>query len=907
LSDIPQLNHNDHVEDLQIEEEMKDSYLTYAMSVIVSRALPRFEDGLKPSQRRILVAMNDLGLTSRSRFRKCAKIAGDTSGNYHPHGESVVYPTLVRLAQDFSMRYPLIEGQGNFGSIDGDPPAAMRYTEARLTRVAEAMLEDMKLDTVDYIPNYDETTSEPVILPGKFPNLLCNGSQGIAVGMATSMAPHNLTEICSAIKYVIDKPECDDKELLKVVKGPDFPTGGIICGVSGIREAYLTGRGKVTVRARIHVEEGRGGKQSLIVTEIPYAQLKSQIIERIAECVKKEQILGIADLRDESDREGMRLVIELKRGEDSRVVTNQLFEFTTLQTTFSIINIALVNNRPRTLNLKEMLQLYVEHRKTVIRRRTMFLLARARRREHILVGLLYAVANIDDIIETIKKSPDVPTAKQALMSKEWPFAFKNLTGKKSDEKNKLLMTALAKPQAFTSGQADAILAMQLQRLTGLEIEKLRDEWCEVREEIEGYEAILADERLVLDIIVTDLDEMKDKFGDARRTEITSGEAEDFNIEDLIAEENVVVTVSHQGYIKRTPLTAYRRQGRGGQGVIGSDTKDNDFIQHLFVASTHDYILFFSNQGQCYWLKVYDVPQLSRQSRGRALVNVLEMRKDETVAGMIPVREFDDRNLVMATADGTVKKTELAAYSRPKRGGIIAINLTDGDSLIGATLTHTNDEIVLGTREGYAIRFNESECRAMGRATTGVRGIKLRKGDRVISMTVVNDRSTLLTVCENGFGKRTEFSEYRLQGRGGMGIINIRASERNGKVIGMMTVSDGDDLVMITTHGMMQRIAIKDLRTIGRATQGVRIIRLKEGDLLQAVACVQPEDNEPGDEAAPAAPAGEPAARKPAAKPKPATDDEDEEEPEETDETLDEEDADEADEKEADDQDVEEEE
>ena len=889
MSDIQQLNQNDHVEDLQIEEEMKDSYLTYAMSVIVSRALPRFEDGLKPSQRRILVAMNDLGLTSRSRYRKCAKIAGDTSGNYHPHGESVVYPTLVRLAQDFSMRYPLIEGQGNFGSIDGDPPAAMRYTEARLTRVAEAMLDDMKLDTVDFAPNYDETTTEPVILPGKFPNLLCNGSQGIAVGMATSMAPHNLVEICNGLKYVIDHPECEDKELLKIVKGPDFPTGGIICGVSGIRESYLTGRGKVTVRARLHVEEGRGGRQSLIVTEIPYAQLKTTIIERIAECVKKEQILGISDLRDESDREGMRLVIELKRGEDSHVITNQLFQFTTLQTTFSIINIALVNNRPRTLGLKEMLQLYVDHRKAVIRRRTMYLLARARRREHILVGLLYAVANIDEIIETIKKSPNVPAAKLALMSKEWPFAFKNLTGKKSDEKNKLLMASLAKPQAFTSGQADAILGMQLQRLTGLEIEKLRDEWCEVREEILGYEAILGDERLVLDIIVTDLDEMRDKFGDARRTEITSGEAEDFNIEDLIAEENVVVTVSHQGYIKRTPVSSYRRQGRGGQGIIGSDTKDNDFIRHLFVASTHDYILFFSNQGQCYWLKVYDIPQLSRQSRGRALVNVLEMGKDEAVAGMIPVREFDDRNLVMATSQGTVKKTELAAYSRPKRGGIIAINLSTGDRLIGAQLTHGNDEIVLGTRDGYAIRFNETECRAMGRATQGVRGIKLRKGDSVISMTVVNDRSTLLTVCENGFGKRTEFNEYRQQGRGGMGIINIRTTARNGKVIGMMTVSDSDDLVMITTKGMMQRIGIKDLRTIGRATQGVRIIRLKDADHLQAVACVLPETEEPVIDAVAADAGASLEPRKPAAKPKASLEEEPEEleEIEETDEAEDE--------------------
>lgn len=848
MAEIQQLNQSDHVEDLEIEQEMKDSYLTYAMSVIVSRALPRHEDGLKPSQRRILVAMNDLGLSSRGRFRKCAKIAGDTSGNYHPHGEGVVYPTLVRMAQDFDMRYPLIQGQGNFGSIDGDPPAAMRYTEARLTRIAEAMIEDLKLDTVDFTPNYDETTSEPEILPGKFPNLLCNGSQGIAVGMATSIPPHNLTEICKATKYVIDHPDCTTKDLLKIVHGPDFPTGGIICGTKGIVDAYTTGRGRVTVRARMHVEESRGGKQSLIVTEIPYNLIKSQIIERIAECVKRDQIPGIADIRDESDRDGMRLVIELKRGEDVNVVTNQLFRFTPLQNTFSIINITLVNNRPRTLALKDFISLYIEHRINVIRRRTMHLLNKARQREHILVGLLYAVANIDEIIELIKKSPDVPTAKKRLMDKKWPFAFKNLAGKKTDAKNRLLLKALAKPANFTSGQADAILSMQLQRLTGLEIEKLRDEWCGVRDEIEGYEAILGDERLVLDIIVTDLDEMVDKFGDARRTEITS-EAEDIDIEDLIAEENVVVTISHQGYIKRTPVSSYRRQGRGGKGVIGGDTKDNDFIEHLFVASTHDYILFFSDRGQCYWLKVYDIPQLSRQSRGRAIVNILQMRSGEALAGMIPVREFDDRNLVMATAKGTVKKTELKAYSHPKRGGIIAIKLDSGDHLIGAELTHGNDDVVLGTRDGYAIRFSEKQCRAMGRATHGVRGIRLRKGDSVVRLTVVDDKATLLTVCEKGYGKRTEFSEYRQQGRGGMGIINIRTSERNGKVIGMMTVSDGDDLVMITTKGMMQRIGIKDLRTIGRATQGVRIIRLNEGDRLQAVACVKPEadDDEEEDE------------------------------------------------------------
>lgn len=836
---IQQLNNNDHVEDLQIESEMKESYLTYAMSVIVSRALPRVEDGLKPSQRRILVAMNDLGLTARGRYRKCAKIAGDTSGNYHPHGEGVVYPTLVRMAQEFNMRYRLVDGQGNFGSIDGDPPAAMRYTEARLTAVTEAMLEDLKLDTVDYVPNYDETTTEPEVLPGKFPNLICNGSQGIAVGMATSIPPHNLREVAAGIKHLIEKPECTDKDLMKFIKGPDFPTGGIMCGTKGIYDAYTTGRGKVTVRAKMHVEEGRGGKQSLVVTEIPYNLLKTTIIERIADCVKANQIPGISDLRDESDRDGMRLVIELKRGEDANVVMNQLYEYTSLQNNFSIINIALVNNRPRTLRLKEFLELYVEHRKNVIRRRTAFLLRKARQREHILVGLLYAVANIDEIIELIKKSPDVATAKERLMARKWDFAFKNLTGKAADPANKLVLKALAEPASFTHGQADAILSMQLQRLTGLEIEKLRDEWAEVRLEIEDYEDILADEKRVYKIIIVDLDEMVAKFGDARRTEITS-EVGDFNIEDLIAEENVVVTISHEGYIKRSPVSAYRRQGRGGQGIIGGEAKDNDFIEDLFIASTHDYILFFSNQGHCYWLKVYDIPQLSRQSRGRAIINVLSMREGEKIAGMIPVREFKGE-LVMATAMGTVKKTDMEAYSRPKKGGIIAINLDQGDALIGAQITHGNDEIVLATREGMAIRFHEKECRAMGRATTGVRGIRLRKGDAVVGMTVVDNTSTLLSVCENGYGKRTEFEEYRLQGRGGQGIINIRATERNGKVMAMMTVRDGDDLVMITSKGMIQRIGVKDLRVIGRATQGVRVITLKEGDTLQAVAKVAPEE------------------------------------------------------------------
>jgi len=843
---VSRLNPQGNVQELFIEEEMKDSYLTYAMSVIVSRALPDVRDGLKPSQRRILVAMNDLSLGPRSHYRKCAKIAGDTSGNYHPHGEAVVYPTLVRLAQPFAERYPLIDGQGNFGSIDGDPPAAMRYTEARLTALAMEMIEDLEKETVDFQPNYDETREEPTVLPGRFPNLLCNGSSGIAVGMATSMAPHNLTEICDATLAVIDNPDIAVRDLMKIVKGPDFPTGGLICGRKGILDGYATGRGGITVRARAHAEETRGGKSQIVVTEIPYSQIKTRIIERIAECVKDGVIEGIADIRDESDREGMRLVIELKRDALDSVVLNQLFHHTPLQTTFSMIHIALDKGRPRTMNLKELIVAYKNHRIEVLRRRTLFLLKRARAREHILFGLLYAVANIDEIIAIIRKSPDVPTAKQRLMEKAWRFRLASLPGKKTDKANQMLLAATEDALNLSSTQADAILAMRLQQLTGLEVEKLRDEWAQVRETIEEYEGILRDERLVLNIIAEDLHEMKSRYGDARRTEIISDEAQDFDLEDLIAEESCVVTISHEGYIKRMPLTSYRRQGRGGKGVIGSTAKEGDFIKDLFVASTHDYILFFTNLGQCYWQKVYDVPQMSRQSKGRAIVNLLRLRDKESVAGFVPVREFDDkRQLVFATQQGTIKKTALSAFSHPKRGGIIAIKLDRGDNLINVTISNGNDEIVLATRDGMAIRFMEDDVRSMGRAATGVRGIRLRKGDAVVGMTLVDPSATLLTVCENGYGKRTEFSEYRIQGRGGQGIINIRTTDRNGKVVAMMTVRDGDELMLITHAGQIMRIGVdsKSIRPIGRATQGIRIIRLNDQDTLVAVARVAAEDGD----------------------------------------------------------------
>ena len=840
---MDRLNQQENVQEIFIEEEMKDAYLTYAMSVIVSRALPDVRDGLKPSQRRILVAMNDLGLGPRSRYRKCAKICGDTSGNYHPHGEAVVYPTLVRMAQPFAERYPVIEGQGNFGSIDGDPPAAMRYTEARLMPLAMEMIEDLEKDTVDFQPNYDDTREEPTVLPGKFPNLLCNGSSGIAVGMATSMPPHNLVEVCDAILAVVDKPDIDVKDLLKIVKGPDFPTGGIICGRQGIVDGYLTGRGAITVRARAHAEELRGGREQIVVTEIPYGQIKTRIIERIAECVKDDVIDGISDVRDESDREGMRLVIELKRDAQTDIVLNQLFAHTPLQDTFSIINIALDRGRPRTMNLKEIIVAYKNHRIEIIRRRTLYLLKRARAREHLVFGLLYAVANIDEIVEIIKKSPDVPTAKQRLMAKAWHFRITNLPGKKTDEANQRLAEATKDALHYSSLQADAILGMRLQQLTGLEVEKLRDEWVQLRDQIDEYESILRDDRLVLNIIAEDLHEMKDKYGDARRTEI-GREAGEFDLEDLIAEESCVVTISHEGYIKRLPLTSYRRQGRGGKGVIGSTAKEGDFIQDLFTASTHDYILFFTNLGQCYWQKVYDVPQMSRQSKGRAIVNMLRLREKEVVASFVPVREFDGkRQLVFVTALGTIKKTPLAAFSHPKRGGIIAISLDKGDNLIDVVLSSGNDEIVIGTRGGMAIRFKEAEVRSMGRQATGVRGIRLRKGDAVVGMSMVLADATLLTIGENGYGKRTEFSEYRTQSRGGIGLINIKTSERNGKVVAMLTVRDGDELMLITHAGQMMRIGVdsKTIRPIGRATQGVRIMRLNEDDKLVAVTRVTEEE------------------------------------------------------------------
>ncbi|HUU42203.1 MAG TPA: DNA gyrase subunit A, partial [Planctomycetota bacterium] len=786
------------IRDLNIETELKDSFLNFAVSVIMDRALPDVRDGLKPSQRRILVTMNDLNLSPRGGFRKCAKITGVAFGNYHPHGAAeVIYPTLVRMAQDFSFRYPLIDKQGNFGSVDGDPPAAMRYTEARMRPQAVDMLEDLNRDTVDYRPNFDETTTEPVVLPGKFPNLLCNGVIGIAIGMATSIPPHNVSEVCDAIIHLIDNPEASSRDLMKFVQGPDFPTGGVICGRRGFTEAYLTGRGRVVVRGRAHTEQApRGGRQNIIFTDIPYHSSKTTIKERIAYLVNEGKITGIADLRDESDRDGIRLVIELKRGEDPNVVLNQLYKHTPLQDTFSINMLSIVEGRPLTLNLKQIIACYVKHRFEVIVRRTRFLLRRAEARAHIVEGLLIALDHIDEVIDTIKKSKDVDTARERLIRK-----FK--------------LSVL---------QADAILAMQLQRLTGLERTKLEDEYKELQTQIQYYRDVLSHDNLVYDMIRDDAREMKTRYGDARRTEI-AGEAADIDMKDLIAEEDVAVTISHQGYIKRMVLSSYRKQGRGGRGIIGSDTKEGDFIERLLIASTHDYFLCFTDAGRVYWLKVYDIPQLGRQSKGRAIVNLLTLQKGENISAIVPVRNFDEGFLIMATARGIVKKTKLDAFSHPRRDGIIACGMKKGDRLVGVRRSFGEQDVMLCTRKGQAIRFHERDVRAMGRSAAGVRGIKLAKGDEVVDLVVVQENTTLLTACEHGHGKRTAFDEYRHTHRGGKGVINIQTTKRNGDVVAARDVRETDDLMMVTQNGMIVRTAVASISTIGRSTQGVRLIRL----------------------------------------------------------------------------------
>ncbi len=878
---------------MPIEEELKGSYLTYAMSVIVSRALPDVRDGLKPSQRRILVAMNDLNLSPGASRVKCAKISGDTSGNYHPHGESVIYPTLVRMAQEWNMRYVLVDKQGNFGSVAGLPPAAMRYTEARMSQYAALMLEDLKLDTVDYVPTYDEVRTEPVVLPSKFPNLLVNGAQGIAVGMATSIPPHNLGEICDALIRVIDEPDVSIDELLDVCPGPDFPTGGVICGRSGIRRGYHTGRATVVLRAKTRVEEFGKGRKRIVINEIPYQQARDRVEERIAAAVQEGKIPGIAASRNESDlKEPVRLVLELKRDADPDVALNQLYQFTPLQDSFSLIFLALVDGKPRVLSFKGLLEEFIRHRVTVIRRRTQFLLNRARQRKHTVEGLLLAHANIDEVIRVIRSSSTQAEAKQRLMQIETPAALMERALGERGFAAFVAERGRAEGYTLTPVQADAILRMTLGQLVNLEQERLGDEYRKLLDDIEEYLRILADEQIMLDMIRADLQELKRRHADPRRTEISGEELGDIDLEDLIREETMVVSISSNGYIKRTPVTAYRRQRRGGKGLKGAKAEEEDPIEHLFVASTHAYLLFFTTRGKVYWRKVYELPQLARDSRGRAVVNLLNLAEGEVIADCRAVRDFDqpDHFLVMATANGLVKKTPLAAYRRPLRSGIIAIKLREGDELVDVTVVKPGDEVLLATAGGMAIRFPQSNARPMGRNASGVKGIGLGPGDHVVGMVVADPDAYLLTVCANGYGKRTPFGSnlagepeddlpegdengpeaddsdndsdngngegeervsqrsYRTQRRGGKGIRDIKTTERNGPVVGIVRVQDDDELLMITARGKLQRVSAADVSVVGRNTQGVRIMSLAEGDHLVAVKRVPRESNaEPAEE------------------------------------------------------------
>ncbi|HKX46516.1 MAG TPA: DNA gyrase subunit A [Planctomycetota bacterium] len=811
------------VEPRLIEREMSESYLTYALSVIHSRALPDVRDGLKPSQRRILVAMNDLRLRPSAKYRKCANIAGHTSGEYHPHGESVIYPTLVRMAQRFSLRYPLVDGQGNFGSIDGDPPAAMRYTEARMAGPTVEMMADLDKETVDYQPNYDERLMEPVVLPARFPNLLCNGSDGIAVGMATSLPPHNLREVAAAIRAVLEDPKVPLARLVELVPGPDFPTGGILMGRNGALQAYTTGRGRCILRARYQVEEGRGSKEQLVFTEIPYQVRKNGIIEKIVEVHKEGRIPGIHDVRDESDRDGIRLVVELKKGEDAEVVARQLFQFTPLQSTVSIINLAIVDGQPRTLTLRGLIDEYVRHRKDVVRRRTRYLLAKAEERKHIVEGLRIAVDNIDEVIRIVRAAPDTDAAKVGLQSRF------NLS----------------------QAQAQAIVDMRLGRLTGLEREKLEAEFQQLVAEIADLNDILTREERVVAILREDLDDVEQRYGDARRTEISREEIEgSFDIEQLITEEMMVVTVSRGGYVKRTGLDAYRTQGRGGRGVKGSESKEGDVLSALFVAGTHDHVLFFTNKGKVFWLKVYQLPEGGRTSKGRAIRNLLELGEGELVQSVLRVRTFDGESSVFfATRHGTVKKTRLEAYSRPKRVGIRAIALEDGDEVVKVALARPGDTILVASAGGRAVHFDEQAARSMGRVSRGVRGMRLKPEDRVVGLVVVPgggaERAalTIATACERGYGKRTPVADYPIKGRGGQGVINIKVTERNGAVVGFVACRDDDDLLFITESGMIVRSPVGDMRPMGRNTQGVRLVNLKDGDRLAGIESIGSEDLE----------------------------------------------------------------
>jgi len=798
-----------------IEDEMKESFLDYSMSVIVQRALPDVRDGLKPVHRRILYAMHELGLVPGRPHKKSATVVGDVLGKYHPHGDMAVYDALVRMVQEFSLRYPLIDGQGNFGSVDGDSAAAYRYTEARLTRIAMTMLEDIDKNTVDFAPNFDGRLQEPLVLPARVPNLIVNGSAGIAVGMATNIPPHNLSETVQAITHLVDHPDAEVKDLRKFVKGPDFPTGAIIYGREGIKECYEKGRGRITIRGRAVIEEKEStGKHQIVVTEIPYQVNKSNLITQIAELVNSKKLEGIADLRDESDRDGMRVVIELKRDAVPAVVLNQLYKHTQMQTTFGAIMLALVDGAPKEMDLKELLQHFIDHRHEVITRRTQFDLQRAQDREHILEGLKIAVDNIDEVVRIIRKSKDTPSADAALRKR-----FK-LSEKQSAE----------------------ILNMRLARLTALEITKLEDELREVRKFIKECKEILGSKPRRMKILKEELTELAHGFGDARRTEIVADQGE-FSIEDLIAEEDMVITVSHAGYIKRLPVSAYRRQRRGGKGVISAHTKEDDWVEHLFIASTHDYVMFFTQNGQCYWLKVHEIPQAARAARGKPIMSCVAMKQDERLAALVPVREFsEDQFLLFATKHGVVKKTVLSEFGNPRSVGIRAINVEQGDELIDVQVTDGSNDIVLATRHGMSIRFHEKDVRDMGRTATGVKGIELDKKDFVIDMVVVRRASTLLTVTEKGMGKRSELDEYRVQHRGGRGIITLKRADKTGDIVALKEVLPDDELMMITKKGIMIRVPVEGIRVSGRNTQGVRVMNLTTGDLVVDVARVVKEDD-----------------------------------------------------------------
>jgi DNA gyrase subunit A len=799
-------NVRDKLIDVNIEDKMKSSYLDYAMSVIVSRALPDVRDGLKPVHRRILYAMDELNMTPDKQYRKSARVVGDVLGKYHPHGDSSVYGAMVRLAQDFNTRYLLVDGHGNFGSVDGDSAAAMRYTEARMTKLATELLRDIGKETVDYRPNFDETLKEPVVLPSRFPNLLVNGSSGIAVGMATNIPPHNLREVVEGIEMMIEDPEITIDDLMKVIKGPDFPTGATIMGKEGIRKAFRSGRGKVKMRAVAEIEESNRGKHSIIVTEIPYQVNKSALIEKIAEYVRDKKLEGISDLRDESDREGMRIVIELKRDANPKVVLNNLYKQTQLQTTFGIINLALVNGEPKVLNIKEMLHYYLEHQKEIVTRRTQYDLTKAEDRAHIVEGLKIALDNIDQIIKIIRAASDDQSAKSALMENF----------------------------ALSEKQAQAILDMRLRRLTGLERDKLDEEYEELIKLINKYRELLASERLILNVIKEELIEIKDKYGDLRRTQIKLSEDE-INIEDMIEEEDVVITLTHFGYIKRMPEGTYRPQKRGGRGVIALSKKDEDFVEDLYITSTHSTILFFTNKGKVYSLKAYEIPEGSRTSRGTAIVNLLQLNADEKITAIIPLYKQDpDSNLVMVTREGIIKKTELNQFVNIRKNGLIAISLHEGDELISVRLTDGNQDLIIVTHGGMAIRFHETDVRNMGRTAMGVKAMTLNEGDAIVSMEIVEDDKHLLVISEKGFGKRTELSEYKAQNRGGKGLITYSIKEKTGEIVSAKVVSEQDEVMMITMNGTIIRLAIKDITIMGRNTQGVTLMRTKD-DKIVAVA------------------------------------------------------------------------